>query len=218
MLRDKARLPFAGNTLLAHALNRLQGLGFHAQLAGAPANASQGPQNPPSIPDNYPGSGPLAGIEAALTYVTQHHSKPVNVLFLPVDVPLLPSALLAYLWQRARQSGALATIPFAGGRPQPLCAVYNTALAPFLRNALQADQRKVMHVLAAATAQQPIPQPIDSFSVEALLSANPSAIPSAGNSAALHLWFTNLNTPQDWSYFQSQHLPGPSGQTSPTRI
>jgi molybdopterin-guanine dinucleotide biosynthesis protein A len=227
MLRDKALLPFAGTTLLAHALTRLQSLGFHARLAGSPQSASQGPESPPSIPDNYPGSGPLAGIEAALTYVTQQLEKqasnprstqqqppkPVNVLFLPVDVPLLPAAFLTYLSERAQQSGALATIPFAGGRPQPLCAVYSTALAPFLCNALAADQRKVMHVLAAATAGQPVPQPVDSFPVEALLSANPSAVTPSTHPVPPHLWFANLNTPQDWSCFQARHLLDQSGQT-----
>lgn len=211
MLRDKALLPFAGSTLLAHAAGRLHSLGFETHLAGSPGISVD---HTPSIPDNYPDSGPLAGIEAALRFVATQHIRPANALFLPVDLPLLPTAFLAQLWQRAETSGALATIPFSGGRPQPLCAVYSSSLAPYLGTALATGRRKVMHVLAAAVAAQPFPQPLDTFSVEALLSATSAA----SHRLPPHLWFTNLNTPQDWQHLQALPLPNQSGQTGSLRI
>ncbi len=182
MGRDKARLLFAGGTLLDHALARLTAAGFTPSIAGLRAATH------PYVPDDFAEAGPLAGIEAALRSLQAEPPQPV--LFLPVDLPLLPEGFLQFLYRRAETTGALATIPFAQGRPQPLCAVYHSSLAPGIRAALGAGDRKVMRVLRALAGPA-----LDTPRVEALA-------PLHGWEP--HRWFTNLNTPADYAWLESR--------------
>ncbi len=184
MGRDKTQLPWGGRTLLEHALCTLRSAGFEPAIAGLrePVAASA-----PCIPDNHPGDGPLAGMEAALRTL----APPQLVLFIPVDLPLLPPVFLRKLSERAQHSGAWATVPFAGGRPQPLCSVLSTELAGKLTGALAEGDRKVMRVLARAAGQGGF----DSFEVEALA-------PLHGWEP--HRWFNNLNRPADYLRFVSR--------------
>ncbi len=183
MGRDKARLPYGGSTLLEHMLATLREAGFAPGVAGVPDTMEC---SAPRVLDNFPGDGPLAGIEAALHSV--EGSQPV--LFVPVDLPLLPAMFCRMLWERAGATGSLATVPFAGGKPQPLCAVYGSALAPGITAALAGGDRKVMRVLSRLASGFPSAQRHDHFQVEALATAQ-------GWHDA-HRWFTNVNTPADW--------------------
>ena len=182
MGRDKTQLPWGGRTLLEHALCTLRSAGFEPAIAGLrePVAASA-----PCIPDNHPGDGPLAGLEAALRTL----APPQLVLFIPVDLPLLPPSFLRVLFERAHYSGALATVSSAGGRPQPLCSVLSAELASEVSGALQGDDRKVMRVLARAAG----PGGFDLFEVEALT-------PLYGWEP--HRWFSNLNVQKDYSRLQ----------------
>lgn len=176
MGRDKAQLPFAGRTLIDHALGTLEEAGFSAAIAGL-----RGAMHP-FVPDEFAEAGPLGGIEAALRSLAEEAPRPA--LFVPVDLPLLPPAFLRHLFARAEQTGALATIPFAEGRPQPLCAVYSPVLAPAIRRSLAGGDRKVVHVVRAAAGAS-----LDTPRVEALA-------PLYG--WRTEHWFTNLNTPGDY--------------------
>jgi molybdopterin-guanine dinucleotide biosynthesis protein A len=89
------------------------------------------------IEDIYPGCGPLGGIHAALKSST----KELN-LILAVDLPLVSSGLLHFLIERARQ-GAVVTVPHAGGRLQPLCAIYRPAFAQVAEAALKEGNNKI---------------------------------------------------------------------------
>jgi len=114
-------------------------------------------------------------------------------LFLPVDLPHLPCPFLQWMMARAEASGAVATIPCCGGRPQPLCAVYHRSLAPGLRRALESGQYKVMAALSAAASS--LGETMDVFHVEAVASALPAGV-WPGEPAPRH-WFRNLNAPAD---------------------
>ena len=75
-------------------------------------------------PDLYPGSGPLGGIETALT----GRSSEESALILACDLPYLSSELLALLRSRHEQGGAAVTVPVdRNGRLQPLVAAYSEA-------------------------------------------------------------------------------------------
>ncbi len=178
MGRDKARLTFQGQTLLDHAFTKLTNVGFTAAIAGLRTPTH------PFLPDTFPKSGPLGGIEAALSSLAGEPSQPV--LFTAVDLPLLSADFLRALYDRANRTGALATIPLAQGRPQPLCAVYRSSFAPGLRVALAGGDRKVMRVVHALAGAS-----LDTPRVEALA-------PLHGWEA--HRWFTNLNTPEDYAW------------------
>jgi len=185
MGRDKTQLPYGGSTLLEHMLAMLREAGFAPGVAGLPGTMECSAL---PVPDAFPGDGPLAGIEAALRSVSG--SQPV--LFVPVDLPLLPGMFCRLLWERAESTGALATVPLAGGKPQPLCAVYSSTLAPGITAALLNGNRKVMRVLGELTAGLPLGQQQDYFRIEALAAAQ--------GWYGTHSWFTNVNTPADWHH------------------
>ncbi len=185
MGRPKSQLPFQKTTLLEHALDTLRGAGFTASVAGLPAGIAC---SVPLVTDAFKDCGPLGGIEAALRSLAGHPPQPA--LFLPVDLPLLPGAFLQGMWERAKTTVAWATVPCIAGRPQPLCAVYDSRLAPGIADALQQADGKVMRVLSEL-----VPEPhFDLFRIEAL-----AAMPGWSDP---HRWFTNLNTPADWQAFE----------------
>jgi molybdopterin-guanine dinucleotide biosynthesis protein A len=182
MGRDKAVLQFEGCPLIEHALAKLRMLGFSPRIAGTRSDLTAWA---PIIPDNYPGSGPLAGIEAALSA----SDSDLN-LFLPVDLPLLPVGFLRWMTARARETSALATIPLLQDRPQPLCAIYHRDLLPHIQSALAAGDFKVIRAIEnAAVASR---SKLDRFHVETIAAAlDFFAIPP------VHRWFQNINTPAD---------------------
>lgn len=191
MGRDKALVEFQGRPLVEHALAKLSGMGFPPAIVG---NRHDLAKYASVIPDNYPGSGPLAGIEAALTAT----SADLN-LFLPVDLPLLPVEFLRWIAARAHYTFALATIPRVEGHWQPLCAVYHRALLPYARAALAVGDGKVMRVVENAAEALHLGAgqlKIDSFDVETVASCFSSSLewPTA---PPVHHWFQNLNTPAD---------------------
>ncbi len=186
MGRDKALLHFHGRPLIEYALAKLRTLGFSPAIAG---NRPDLAGYAPVIPDNYPGSGPLAGIEAAIA----SSSADLN-LFLPIDLPLLPIEFLRWMTVRALQTSALATIPRLQGYPQPLCALYHRALLPYARSALSAGKPKVMRAVQLAASESRLK--IDLFDVETVAA---SLSPSRGWPPAppVHRWFQNLNSPAE---------------------
>jgi molybdenum cofactor guanylyltransferase len=195
MGRDKALIEFHGRPLIEHALVKLRALGFAPAIIG---NRFDLEKYSRIVPDNYPGSGPLAGIETGLSV----SDADLN-LFLPVDLPLLPIEFLRWMVIRALESSALATIPRLQGHPQPLCAIYHKALLPHVRASLAAGDGKVMRAIEKASAA--IRSKIDAFDVETIAASMPSsAWPSA---PTLHRWFQNLNTPADVEFAALEESP-----------
>jgi molybdenum cofactor guanylyltransferase len=193
---DKALLQFRGRPLIEHALAKLRNLGFSPRIAG---NRPDLAEYASIIPDNYPGSGPLAGIEAALAAGNDDLS-----LFLPIDLPLLPVEFLRWLTARALQTSALATIPRSQGRPQPLCAVYQRALLPYARSALAAGNPKVMRAVEHGASESGLK--IDLFDVETV-AASLNATADWSPAPLVHRWFHNLNTPADLEFGALEESP-----------
>jgi molybdenum cofactor guanylyltransferase len=182
MGRDKALVEFRGHPLIEHALGQLRALGFSPRIAGTRPDLTG---YAPVIDDNYPGAGPLAGIEAALS---ASHAD-LN-LFLPIDLPQLPLEFLRWMIARAGETSALATIPRLQDHPQPLCAIYHRDLLSHTRLALDAGDRKVMRVVHHAAAAADLK--LDCFHIEIIAASFdfPAVLP-------VHRWFQNLNTPTD---------------------
>ena len=88
---DKSLLKLNGELLIEHALAIFRRAGLSAQIVGARCDLSQ---FSPVVPDHAPtaGLGPLAGICSAISA-----SNSAYAVFLPVDMPLVPAALINYL-------------------------------------------------------------------------------------------------------------------------
>jgi molybdopterin-guanine dinucleotide biosynthesis protein A len=166
---DKAFLIFRGCTLLERAITVLRPV-CDVAIVGDPAKFSDYGS---VIEDAYPGCGPLAGIHAALM-----HSRAELNLVLAVDMPLVSTDLLAFLFASAANTGALVTVPHSARGFQPLCAVYRRPFAAAAERALGAGKNRIDALFAAI--------PVRVIEGEELA--------SAGFSDQV---FLNLNTPQD---------------------
>jgi molybdopterin-guanine dinucleotide biosynthesis protein A len=185
---DKALVEFGGQPLIVRALNILTAARLKAFIAGAlPHVRSRMELYAPIIPDREPGLGPLGGICSAL------ESTPAKfAVFLPVDIPLLPSSLVSWLIHRARISDAAVTLPAVNGSPQTFPAVISRRALPALEREL-ADRR--LGCLASfRSAAVELGESVSIVDVEALVQSgqahHPQSLPAVR-------WFLNLNALRD---------------------
>ena len=96
------------------------------------------------VPDLRAGTGPLGGIEAAVSY---YASRFKATLFLPCDLPGITARQIKILKEgfvRARAGVAVAVTE--GGLREPLCAVVDNRLLPAISKAIDGGKRKVGEV------------------------------------------------------------------------
>jgi molybdopterin-guanine dinucleotide biosynthesis protein A len=193
---DKALLKLAGKPLIQHAVTKLRRIcaGVHI-LSSSSELAAYGPL----VPDIHPDSGPLGGIEAALA-----HSQYDWNLFLPVDVPFLPTDILRS-WMIARLYPAEATrvaMFTEEGRPQPAVCLLHKDIAPSIAAAVALAEFRLIEVLEASAEVlalqrgQTLDQVLGKTSVDNL--QHPPAGTTLQRSISRTLWFANLNTPEDF--------------------
>ena len=133
------------------------------------------------------GRGPLGGICAALASTEARWA-----VFLPVDLPLLPSSLVRHLLVRARASERSVTLVSLAGFGQTFPAVLDKALLPLLRAELDAGRGGCFSAFNAAAAA--LGQSVDMVPAETLAEtgqvAHPEGVPAAS-------WFFNINSGED---------------------
>lgn len=141
MGRDKALLRIDGKTMHALALDKLAACTALLYTSGDRVD----PEERRSIVLRDPYScGPLGGIVTAL-----EASEAEWMLFLPVDMPLVPEAWMRNLAQMTVTSNATAIVTRTAERPQPLVAAYRRRALPELRRAIEVAQYKVMAALVS---------------------------------------------------------------------
>jgi molybdopterin-guanine dinucleotide biosynthesis protein A len=188
MGRDKALVLLAGRPLIEHALATLREAGLLAAIAGACPDASCTLATyAPIVPDPQPGLGPLAGICTALEAASARF-----VVILPIDLPLLPPSLVAYLLHHARITGRAVTVPSVNGFNQTFPVVLERSAFPALRAELHSGKRGCFSAFQAAA--ESFGQPIAVVAVEMLAQSGQVAHPFG--LAPLH-WFLNVNAPRD---------------------
>lgn len=190
MGRDKALLPFAGRPLVAHTLAILREAGLEAQIAGARAALEE---YAPVVPDTEPGQGPLGGICAALAVCACRWA-----VFLPVDLPLVPASLIAYLLHRAQITGDMVTVASAGGFAQTFPAVLDRAVLPLLEDELKNGRRgcfAAYRAVAAGMGQSVGVVPVE-FLAQSGHAAQPDGVPAG-------IWFVNVNSPEDMQHAEA---------------
>lgn len=188
MGRDKALVPFAGRPLIEHALEALEEAGLSVSIAGADAATESAlAAYAPIIRDSQRGLGPLAGICAALEAASTRYA-----VFIPVDLPLLPTSLITYLLHRARITECAVTVPTVNGFAQTFPAVLDRCVLPALQAALVSEKRGCF--AAFESAAEGLGQRIAGIPVELLVQsgqvAHPRGLPP-------FRWFLNVNTPWD---------------------
>ena len=183
---DKARALFHGVPLIKVALQTIDAAGIPARIAGSRSDLSSFAAQ---IPDTFTETGPLGGIHAALSVSAAEWN-----LFLPVDLPLMPSSLLACLLRRATLTGAPVTAVRLNGRIEPFPVILHCSVLLSITQRLEAGNS------ACHAAWQDIPlelgSSLDAAPVEYLHQcghcSHPRGLPPA-------LWFQSANTPAELS-------------------
>ena len=139
--REKPLLPAPdGATIARRTVALLRSLTSEVLVASPRAEAWSG-LGVRLVADERPDAGPLAGLAAGLGA-----SRTPLVLAVAGDMPLLRRDVLRELIARALATGRC-VVPRVDGRPEPLHAVYRSALAARAREALASGERKVTSFL-----------------------------------------------------------------------
>jgi molybdenum cofactor guanylyltransferase len=168
---DKALLEVAGKTLLQRTLELARAVAEDVRIVGAREKFGQ---FAPVVEDKYPGRGPLGGIHAALASTGSDFN-----LILAVDLPFLENRFVQHLVTEACASGAVVTLPRAGGGLQPLCAVYRREFAALAEQALAAGRNKIDTLYAQTTVRIMEEDELARFAFSVAM-------------------FDNLNTQEEW--------------------
>jgi molybdopterin-guanine dinucleotide biosynthesis protein A len=160
MGRDKASLPYRGTTLASAVAQAVRDATGSVTLVGT--------SEPGSIPDLFPGEGPLGGIVTAL-----RHSAAEWNLIVACDMPEIAAPFLCRLLDAAEASGSDVLLPVRpDGTPEPLCAVYRSRASEAIERRFADGVRKITAALGElAVCRLEI---------------------------AEVLQFQNVNTPEDW--------------------
>ncbi len=211
---DKALLHLAGKPLIAHAVAKLRSITPHVHiLSSNPTLAAFAPL----VPDLHPNTGPIGGIEAALT----HSSFDWNLIY-PVDVPFIPTEFL-HFWTsiilnntfNARISSAHIAYFDIFGVPQPTLLMVRRHVLPFLSQAIASGDFKLARVLEFAARELASPNAPEKHRLPFILPITERLIYRTDKVSRLHselwqtlteaqqaaqpLWFANLNTPEDFA-------------------
>lgn len=184
MRMDKAKVEFAGRPLIEHALGILRGAGLPVSIAGDRPDLQD---LAPTIDDLGTAAGPLSGICGALqvTLVTY-------CIFVPVDLPLLPTSLIALMREIAGVTGAAVVVPSVNGFVQTFPAVVHRAALPLLKSELEAGRGGCFSAFRAAAGE--LGQQIYVVATELLVQSgrlrHPGDVPAAR-------WFFNVNSAAD---------------------
>jgi molybdopterin-guanine dinucleotide biosynthesis protein A len=186
---DKPLRAIGGRPLLDRAIERLR-----PQCAELILNANGDPARfaaygLPVVPDTVPDfAGPLAGILAALEWVSEHRPHVEWVVSAAADTPFLPRDLVSRLQAARAEAGTPLACAESGGQAHPVNALWSVALREDLRHALVVENLRkidrwtarhgVAHAVWAAEAYDPffnVNTPEDIAAAEAVLRDNPDA-------------------------------------------
>jgi molybdopterin-guanine dinucleotide biosynthesis protein A len=211
MGQDKALLELAGQPLLRHVVKKLRRVCMDVHvLSDKPEFAVFAP----ILPDLHAGCGPLGGMETALAQSVFDWN-----LFMPVDMPFLPSAFLDN-WVRGilrdERRGTRIAMFTVEGLPQPTLAMIHREVTPFVKDAVERGQFKLYPVLEGAGRELAAMQNVllgvafrnMPWDREAMFWSTQNTFgprqeawlaTTETQQAARHLWFANLNTPEEFA-------------------
>jgi molybdopterin-guanine dinucleotide biosynthesis protein A len=178
MGEDKALLRFCGRPMVEIAVEKLRGFCAEVTIAG---NREDLGEFAPVVRETRVDVGPAAGIEAGLRVASEEWA-----LFMPVDVPLIPEALLRRWVEMLRpMEGIVASDLYYEGDQPAFCMLRRECLGRF-SEALDGGERRLRVLLRRASEGFEW-----QFSIDMLYEADPP------DRTISDWWFTNVNTPED---------------------
>ena len=140
MGRPKAELPYGAGTLLAFQVARLAEL-FEEVIVVAKAPPASPVAAARVVLDGSPEHAAIHGLVRALREASD------RIFVLGVDLPAVAGALVRAIAERSLASDAAAVVPRAGGRLQPLAAVWRRSALPVAERRIAAGELS-LHGLA----------------------------------------------------------------------
>ena len=177
--RVKPLVEVAGRTILARQVETLAKLGLRPLLV-APDPAPFAHLDLEVVADDV-----AAGALGAL-YTALHHARESHVIVLAGDMPFLSAPFLTHLTSVV--AGHDAAVPNAGGRWQPLCAVYHRRAATPLRRAIDQGHWRVVEAITRLDVRPVTDEEIAHFDADGRL-------------------LLNVNTPDDYRRADPRQTP-----------
>jgi len=143
---NKALALYQGRPLIGHAAATLAEIFRHRLLVANHPDAYRF-LDWPTAADRFPGAGPLAGIHAALASITVPHA-----FIIGCDMPFVSGPLVRFLCELADDWDAV--VPWPGGRPEPLYALYHQRALPVIAAALAAGDHKIGRIYQQLRVRQ----------------------------------------------------------------
>ena len=175
---DKATLKFCGWPMVEIAVEKLRGFCAEVGIAG---NREDLARFAPVVGESRVDAGPAAGIEAGLKAARQEW-----VLFVPVDVPLMPGELLRRWAEQVLEMDGIAASHLYYGRDQPAFCMLQRDCADRFSAALDKGERRLAVLLHEATEGFHWVHDLDELHGEDYPAIEAS-----------RWWFMNVNTPQE---------------------
>jgi molybdopterin-guanine dinucleotide biosynthesis protein A len=181
---DKALLELQGRPLVEIAVEKLRSFCAEVSIAG---NRDDLSGFAPVVHEERMECGPGAGVEAGLKAARQDW-----VMFVPVDVPLVPAEYLRMWVEEALRVGVgVSYLGITGVGKQPaFCLLQKERLAAFLGSMDSGERRLAVLLNKAASADGGAAR----MYCERDLCGYPDDGPDEGT---LERWFANVNTPDD---------------------
>jgi molybdopterin-guanine dinucleotide biosynthesis protein A len=149
--RDKASEVVGGVPLAERAAATLAEVFEHVVVVSGRAGISGTWRR---VPDLRSGSGPLAGLEAALVHAERTALE--GVFLLACDLPLVDGATVRAVARALADARAAAPARDGGPGLEPLCAAYRLECLPSVREALERG-RLAVHELFSAVGGVTVP-------------------------------------------------------------
>lgn len=136
----KAGLILDGQTMLERTLLQLSGFEKVLLSANDPSLACGLPVT--TVPDRFPGCGPLGGLHAALS-----RTEKQALFCVPCDLPYFTKALPRLLLEAMPDDVQALLCRDSTGRLHPLCGLYRKTCLPHLTAQLEAGRYRVLDAL-----------------------------------------------------------------------
>lgn len=137
--QDKGLYPYKGKSLVLHTLEILEPLCSKLMISTNDSRSYAG-FGYECIEDISPDSGPLAGIQSALT-----HSPTDNVAIISCDTPNIPTALYARLIESIRNHDVV--MPSHGGFIETMTSVYAKKCLPWIEAAIKSKHFRILDAI-----------------------------------------------------------------------
>lgn len=146
MGRDKAGVLIDGQPLWQRQLGTLRAVHPHELFISGKPDGPYASAGVEILADNFPGLGPLAGLEAALRCA----SHPLVVL-LAIDLPAMTADFLSILLRQATAgAGAVGCVSRDDRSFEPLAAVYSCSCLPLAMACLREADRSMQRFIQLA--------------------------------------------------------------------